>query len=80
MKDSTVRTTIDIPVDLYRKLKAQAAARRCSARELILAGIQRVLLRDGSDRANRVQFPLLTSEGPKVDLTNEQIYEHVEFP
>jgi hypothetical protein len=27
-----------------------------------------------------VKFPLIASDGPKVDLTNEQIYEHIEFP
>jgi len=27
-----------------------------------------------------VQFPLIVSEGAKVDLSNEEIYEHVEFP
>ena len=27
-----------------------------------------------------VKFSVLSSNGPKVDLTNEQIYEHIEFP
>jgi hypothetical protein len=27
-----------------------------------------------------VRFPLIASKGPKVDLTNEDIYEYVEFP
>jgi hypothetical protein len=30
-------------------------------------------------RSRRVKFPLIVSDGPKVDLTNEQIYEHLEF-
>lgn len=30
--------------------------------------------------AAAVQFPLVRSEGPKVRLSNEQTYEHVEFP
>lgn len=42
-----------------------AAAQGCSARELIL---------------RRVEFPLIKSKGPKVSLSNEQVYEHVEFP
>lgn len=30
--------------------------------------------------SKRVQFPLMGSDGPKVSLTNEQIYELIEFP
>jgi hypothetical protein len=80
MKQDSIRTTVDIPAPLYRRLKAQAAANGRSVRELVLAGVQSVLLRARRPRRKRVQFPLIVSSGPKVDLTNEQIYEHVEFP
>lgn len=80
MKQDAVRTTVDIPAPLYRKLKQQAAARGHSIRELVLAGVRTVLLQSQRPRPKRVRFPLIVSEGPKVDLTNEEIYEHVEFP
>ena len=80
MKQECVRTTVDIPAPLYRKLKEQAAARGYSIRELVLAGVRGVLLQGQRPRPKRVQFPLIVSEGPKVDLSSEQIYEHVEFP
>ena len=80
MKQDSVRTTVDIPAPLYRKLKEQAAARGRSMRELVLAGVRSVLLQGQRPRAKTVRFPLIVSEGPKVDLTNEQIYEHIEFP
>ena len=80
MKQECVRTTVDIPAPLYRKLKEQAAARGRSIRELVLAGVRGVLLQGQRPRAKRVEFPLIVSEGPKVDLTSERIYEHVEFP
>ena len=80
MKQECVRTTVDIPAPLYRKLKEQAAARGHSVRELVLAGIRSVLLQGQRPRPKRVQFPLIVSEGPKVDLSSEQIYEHVKFP
>jgi len=80
MKTDSVRTTVDIPVSLYRKLKAQAAANGRSVRELVLAGVRTILLEGQRPKNKRVQFPLINSEGPKVDVTNEQIYEHVEFP
>jgi len=80
MKEESVRTTVDIPAPLYRRLKEQAAARGSSVRELVLAGVRRVLLHGQRPRPRRVKFPLISSEGPKVSLTNDQIYEHVEFP
>lgn len=80
MKQESVRTTVDIPAPLYRKLKEQAAMRGSSIRELILAGVRSVLLQRQRPRPKRVRFPLIVSEGPKVNLTNEEIYERVEFP
>jgi hypothetical protein len=80
MKQESVRTTVDIPAPLYRKLKEQAAEKGSSVRELVLAGVRSVLLQGRRPRQRRVRFPLIVSEGPKVDLSNEQIYEHVEFP
>jgi hypothetical protein len=80
MKQESIRTTVDIPAPLYRKLKEQAAARGESMRELVLSGVKSVLLQGQRPRPKRVQFPLTVSEGPKVEVTNEQIYEHVNFP
>lgn len=80
MKKPSVRTTLDIPAPTYKRLKEQAAARGSSIRELVLIGINSVLLQGRRPRTRRVRFPLIVSEGPKVNLTNEQIYEHVEFP
>lgn len=80
VKKQSIRTTLDIPAPLYRRLKEQAAARGSSIRELVLLGVKNILLQEHRLRPKRVQFPLIVSEGPKVNLTNEQVYEHVEFP
>jgi hypothetical protein len=80
MKQDSVRTTVDIPAPLYRKLKEQAAARGHSVRELVLKGVRSVLLQGQRPRPKKVKFPLIVSEGPKVEVSNEQIYEYVEFP
>ena len=80
MKQELVRTTVDIPAPLYRKLKEQAAAKGSSVRELVLAGVKSVLLEGQRPRPRPVRFPLIVSKGRKVLITNEQIYEHVEFP
>ena len=80
MKPEAVRTTVDIPASLYRRLKEQAAAQGQSVRELILSGVKITLLEGKRPKPKRVRFPLIVSKGPKVDLTNEQIYERIEFP
>jgi hypothetical protein len=80
MKQEAVRTTVDIPAALYRRLEEQAAAQGRSTRELILTGIERTLVEGQRPRPRRVRFPLIATKGAKVDLTSDQIYEQVEFP
>jgi len=57
MKHS-VRTTVDIPAPLYRKLKERAAAQGRSFRELVIAGVQASLARKRRP-ARRLKFLLL---------------------
>jgi len=64
MNQQSIRTTVDIRAPLYRKLKEQAAARRHSIRELVLAAVKSVLLEGPRPRPKKVQFPLIVSEGP----------------
>jgi hypothetical protein len=80
MKRGSVRITVDIPTSMYRQLKEQAAAQGRPTRALILAGIEKVLLRSQRPRPRRVHFPLIHSRGPKVNLTSKQIYKLVAFP
>jgi hypothetical protein len=80
MPPETVRTTIEIPAPIYRKLKAQAAQQGCSVRDLVTLGIDWVLLKPERRKSGRIVFPLIRSKGPKVSLTNQQLYELIEFP
>ena len=80
MKQESVRTTVDIPAPLYRRLKQRAAAQGRSVRQLVLAGVKSVLQEDKRPPTRRVRLPLIVSKGPKVNLTNEQIYGGIEFP
>jgi hypothetical protein len=80
MKEESVRTIVDIPRPLYRELREQAAVRGSSVRELVLAGVRTVLLQAQRPRQRRVRFPLIVSDGPRVNVTNEHVYEHVGFP
>lgn len=74
MQQASVRTAVDIPAPLYRKLKAQAAANGSLVRDLVLTGVKTVLLQGQRPRPKRVQFPLIVFDGPKVRVTNEEIY------
>ena len=80
MPKDAVRTTVDIPAPVYRRLKEQAARQGCSVRDLLLNGAERVLLNPQRPRTQTVRFPLLDSKGPKVELTNQRLYELIEFP
>ena len=80
MKQDSVRTTVDIPKPLYRQLKQRAAAQGSSVRQLVIAGVKTVLSEQEQPGKRRARFPLLVSKGPKVNLTNEQIYGGIEFP
>jgi len=61
-------------------LKEQAAASGKPVCELIVEGATRVVAEDKRSRSRRVKFPLFGSDGPKIDITNEQIYELIEVP
>ena len=72
-----VRTTVDIPDPTYRQLKAKAALRGCSVKDLILRGVEVEL--NGERRAEtkgRVALPLIRSKRPGwLRLDNKTIHE-----
>ena len=80
----TIRTSIDLPRDLHRRLHEAAARRGCSARKLILESIEQAVAQSEPVRPRRrlsLDPPLVPSRGRKpFDLTNEQIYDLIEFP
>ncbi len=77
MKPDSVRTSIDIPRNLHRKLREEAAKRGCSARSIILAAIEQTVA-SPAPRKGRLKLdrPLLAGSGRKVStITSEEIYE-----
>lgn len=83
MKSGSIRTSIDLPRDLHRRLREAAARRGCSARQLILASIERAVAQTEPARPGRrlsLDPPLIPPCGRRIDLTNEQIYELIELP
>jgi hypothetical protein len=83
MESKPIRTSIDLPRDLHRRIHEAAARKGCSARKLILEGIERVVEEAQPSRpARRLDFnnPPFPATGRKFDLTNEEIYDLIEFP
>jgi hypothetical protein len=79
----TIRTSIDLPRDLHRRLHEAAARRGCSARKLILDSIEHTVAQSEPVRPRRrlsLDPPIVPSRGRPFDLTNEQIYDLIEFP
>jgi hypothetical protein len=83
MEQTAIRTSIDLPRDLHRRLHEAAARKGCSARKLILAGIERAVDETRPTRPKQrlsLDEPLVPPAGRKLDMTNEEIYELIEFP
>ena len=76
-----MRTTVDIPDHVYRRLRSRAADERTSAKELILRGVEQVLKKPARKRRRRVKLPILPSSRPgTLELDNEKIYDLISFP
>lgn len=73
MKPETVRTSLDIPVPLHRKLHEAAERRGCSARQLILRSIERLVAEELPRPGKRVQLPLVPAAGRQIrPVTNDE--------
>lgn len=76
-----MRTTVDIPDSIYRRLKSAAAVQGCSIKELVLRGVKAELEGSGKKcRKRKVKLPLIDSKKPGwLALTNTRINE-ILFP
>jgi hypothetical protein len=78
-----VRTTVDIPEPIYRKLKVYAASEGTTIKEIILEGVTD-RLRNGKSKVKpkrRASLPLIRSKRPgSLVLGEEGVYEYIPFP
>jgi hypothetical protein len=73
MKPGSVRTSLDIPAPLNRKLHEAAVRRGCSARQLILRSIERLIEEELPLPGKRVRLPLVTATGRQIrPLSNDE--------
>lgn len=76
-----MRTTIDIPEAIYRRLKARAAAEGKPAKALILQGVEQVLKGQSTSAHRKLKLPLIPSKRPgTMFLDNARIYDVISFP
>jgi len=76
-----MRTTIDIPDAMYRRLKARAAGEGRSAKALILQGVEQILKVKPNTLRARVKLPLVKSGRPgSIRIDNARIYDVISFP
>ena len=77
-----MRTTVDIPDKLYRRLKSKAAAEGHSVKSIILTSVEKELGSAPEESTRKsVRLPLVRSKHPgALRLTNEEIYDVIPFP
>ena len=83
VEPDAIRTSIDLPRDLHRRVHEAAARKGCSARKLILAGIERAVEEARSTRPRRrlrLDPPLIRPAGRRIRIINEEAYELIELP
>lgn len=78
---TAMRTTVDIPDAMYRRLRARAAREGRSAKALILQGVEQVLSPRPAARGRRVKLPIVHSKRPgALRIDNARIYDVISFP
>ena len=76
-----MRTTIDIPDPVYRRLKARAASEGRSVKALILRAAEQALSTNATVRSGRITVPVVASKKPgSLHLDNARLYDAVSFP
>jgi hypothetical protein len=77
-----MRTTIDLPDDLYKSVRTVAIEDDTTLKQMVLDGLNLVLEKRASRApVKRLKLPLIRSTRPgTLDIDNEKIYEIIDFP
>ena len=73
-RPDSIRTSLDIPLALHERLHEAARRRGCSARQLLLGYIERLVADEIPRQAHRVRLPLVPAAGRGIigDVTNDE--------
>ena len=83
MKPDSVRTSIDLPCELHRRVHEAAARKGCLRESSFLRGSSVPVEEAKSTRPSRrlsLDPPLIRPAGRRIRITNEQAYELIELP
>jgi metal-responsive CopG/Arc/MetJ family transcriptional regulator len=73
-----MRTTVDLPDSLFRRIRSVAALRGSTLKEFIQEALQRAVTSDRRVRRRKVTLPLIRSKHPgALRLTNADIENHL---
>jgi len=74
MKPERIRTSVQIPAALHQKLREAAHRQGCTAQQLILRSIEKLVESDTPPAGHRVQLPLVPAagRGAIADVTNDE--------
>ena len=76
-----MRTTVDIPDPIYKRLRSRAVSEGSTAKELILRGVEQVLKDTKKKSRRRVKLPIVRSKRPgELEIDNAKIYDVISFP
>ncbi len=78
-----MRTSLEIPDDIYREMKIRAATEGTTLREIILEGVAMRLRNESTDAKveGRRPFPVVRSKNPgSLKLGEEGVYAYIPFP
>lgn len=69
-----MRTTVDLPDELFRKMKAAAALRGLSLKQFLTGAVETEIAKPRHGKRRRVRLPLIRSKNPgTLNLTNAEI-------
>lgn len=83
MKANPIRTSVDLPRELHRRLHEAASRRGCSARQLILESIEHEISHIEPKRPGRrlnLDEAIIPSTGRPLPITEDNIYDFIDFP
>jgi hypothetical protein len=76
-----MRTTIDIPDAIYRRLKARAASEGRSIKALLLRAAEQALATKEPTTTRKFVIPVVASKRPgSLRLDNARVYDIISFP
>ncbi len=74
VKMKFMRTTVDLPDSLFRRMKATAVTRGMSIKDFLMTAVESEISKSEASDDYSVQLPLIRSKQPgTLDLTNAEI-------